>query len=255
MAIQPVGKATQVSNSNESVAMQRIFSDVPSFGYAMAMGKDTLTDVGDRLFRAALSDPGITPEITGPLYDAIRAEAVTVGLSKHKPMKDQTRKSRNSQVSKLANFPQMAGYAQDNDAVVAAYEWLRTPAADPADGLGVSGYTKVVACLVEMGRVLVADRQASEADLRDAIVTALTPEREEASVAAQRVADAWQTLVHGSEKTPAAFQPEFAALLAANPHDPAKQVQAALDAIVAWHKGREEAADRAAKLAAGGLSQ
>lgn len=244
-----------MSNTNESTALQRIFSDIPAFGYAMAMGKDTFTDVGDRLFRAALSDPSITSDVVGPLYDAIHAEAVSIGLSKHKPMKDQTRKSRNSQVSKLANFPTMAGYAQDNDAVVAAYDWLRTPAADPADGLGISGYTKVVKALVGMKETLVADVYASETDLRDAIVTALTPERETASEAAGRIAEAWQTLVHGSDKSPAMFQPEFAALLAANPHDPAKQVQAALDAIVAWHKGREDQADRAAKLAAGGLSQ
>jgi hypothetical protein len=242
-----------MSNSNESTAMQSLFASVPAFGYAIAMGKDTFTDVGDRIFRAALSDVTITADIVPALYDAIHSEAVAVGLAKRKPMKDQTTKSRNSQVSKLANFPILAAFAQANDDVVTVYDWLRSTAVGSngqPEGLGVSGYTKVVSALVAMKAALVKDGGADTATLQSAVIDALHVAPDSASEAVAKVAATWEKLVHGDEKSgPSIHADAFSALLAGYPADYARTIGDNLAAIVAIFERVERDAAAAVAIA------
>lgn len=218
-----------MSNTNESVTMTRLFADAEKFGYALAMGKDTFTDVGDRLFRGALSDPSIDADTVAPLYSKIREHAVATGIAKGKPMPDQSAKSKASQVSKLANFPIIALFAQENDAVVPVYEWMR----GTGEGeLALSGYTKVLKALGGMRKTLASNPQADEADLRDAVEAALVAKDTLASDEVQKIADSWNAMVHGTDKTAAPFPDMFAALLGgtSNPH--VKEVGVILQGIV-----------------------
>jgi hypothetical protein len=199
-----------MSNMSNSTAIGRIFADVPTIAYSLAMGKDGMTDAGDRLFRAVLSDPDVDADIPRQLYEAIYAEACAVGLAKKKPYKEQTAKSRSSQVSKFANFMHAAQFAQDNEHVVPVYEWLR----GTGEGeLGVSGYTKVVACLTAMKAVLMPKPQADKATLVAAVKASLTDKPKLASAAVEEIGAAWEKLAHGDAKTGEhPYQAEFALL-------------------------------------------
>lgn len=241
---------------HNSTALERIMAEVDTFAYAMALKQDTLTDVGDRILRGALSDPdAFTLEVVGEIYDAIHKRACEIGRAKGKPMKDQTRKSRNSQVSKLNAYPTLA--MLESEHALPAYEWMRQVPTDlnEQQGLGIAGYVKTVKALVAIKEALAVDADATLSDLKDAISLALAPKAVPASDAVQAIADAWEALVWGNDKVPAIYTQEFNDLLEANPNDPAKRVLAVLNGIVAYHKGREDAADRAAKMAAGGLSE
>ena len=236
-----------------STALTRLHADAPTFGYALAMGKDTFTDVGDRLFAAGLSDPeNITPEIVRPLYDEIRKHAEEIGRAKHKPMKDQKESSRVSQASKLSNFVQLATCAQDNDAVTAAYTWMRE--SDPKKGYGLSGYTKVQSALVALKKALGKDPLADLETLQQAIRDSQAKAPETASEAVGKAIDAMLKATGEDSEEASPHADAFGRLLKANPQDPVKAAMVSLMAIKAWFEREEQAKEQAAALAAGGLS-
>lgn len=225
---------------NESTAIARIFANVPMYAYAMAMGNDTLSDAGDELFTLAMSDDGIDAkgalQIAGELYDAVRSQAVAIGAAKGKPMKEQKPNSRNSQVSKLANFPMLGVYHRNrpDEAVATVYSWAREATA--------TKYGKLQKALVAMKDTLAKDKLASEATLSAAAAAALVDVPKPASEEIERIAGELSWMVRGDEKKESPYRDAFAAMLRSYPQDTMEHVAQALATVAARLRKDEEAA-------------
>jgi hypothetical protein len=227
-----------MSNSlaNMSDTVERIFAETETAAYALAMGKDTFADVGDKWLRAAESDDSVSPDMVRPFYIGVYSRARTIASANHKVMKDQTDKSRDSQISKMVNFVTIGTAARDNDAVIPAYEYGRKQAA--------GGYTKVVKALVAMKAVLVKRPDADEEALKAAIDAALTEKPVLASEEVAKVEKAWEKLAFGDEKSGYPFEREFAALLAGYPGDNhAKRIGGLLAQVRVIFEKAEKAAE------------
>jgi len=226
--------------SNQSVQLTRLWDTIPQVAYAMARGKDGLADSANDMFRLVMTDESVSPEgIAAKFYDEVRSQAVAIGIAKRAPLKDQSAKSKASQISKLENFPTLGNIARDNEHVEPAFEYARE--------LVGSGYTKLVKCAVAMKTCLAKDIHADENTLRAAINKSMEDEPKLASAEVEKLGEAFAKLVHGDKDMPSKHEAMFARLMASYPADYAETCRRAIDTVVTCLKRVE--ADAAAAVA------
>jgi len=207
--------------------MSNILNNVERYAYAYARGKDSFGDMFVDSFNAQMTgNEALDETMPRELYTKVRTRAEVIANMAHKPLKEQSDKSRNSQISKLANAFTLGEIARvHNEHVAEAFETAIRKTG--------TGYTKLVKCAVAMKDVLAKSaNRASLDDLLTAIEGALVTEPTPASAAVQKLANQWEKLVHGTDEEPSPYQPAFSALLQAYPQDFAETVSANLAAIV-----------------------
>lgn len=231
---------SNIISQNEGTQLARLWDTIPQVAYAMARGKDGLADSANDLFRLIMTDESVQPAgLAANFYDEVRSQAVSIAISKGKPLKDQSANSKRSQVSKLENFPILGEIARDNEAVEPAFEYAR-------DLVG-SGYTKLVKCAVAMKTALAKDIHASEDTLRAAILASQVTDPKLASDEVAKLGDAFTKLVHGEKDMPSVHEAMFARLLASYPADYVETCQRAITTVVTCLQRVE--ADAAAAVA------
>lgn len=197
--------------SNQSTLVEQMFSRVAKYGYAIGRGKDAFADMGNDVYRVVRDDHESDVSIVKPFYVDVRAVAVADAIAGGKPLKDQSEKSRNTQINKMENFAHLGTFARTNDAVDVGFEYARK--------LASNGYTKLVKCAVAMKAELAKDASADETTLKDAVDKALTETPELASEAIGKLADAFETFAHGAKDEPSKHQAMLSRLLQAYPQD------------------------------------
>ena len=212
---------TKLSNS-PSRAM--VFDTVEQVAYALARGKDGMADSALMLYRMIRDDETAdTDGLARDFYRAVRSRAEVIAIDAGKPLKDQTVKSFDAQVSKLACFPTLGEVARDNPHV--------NPAMDYAVSLVSGGYTKLVKCAVAVKSELAKDIHAHFDTLKTAIDVALVEKVKLASEEVTKIANAWDKLVKGTDEEPSEFRDTFDRLRQAYPADYARSIADNLAAI------------------------
>jgi hypothetical protein len=229
------------SIGNQSTLAAQVWSRIAKIAYGVAMGKDGMAESANDLFRLAMTDVETDSGVAKAYYLQLKADAISSALANGKPCKlsEQNDKSRDTQISKLGNFPALGFCARANDAVEPAFEYARAQ----CEG----GYTKLVACGVAMKKCLAKDARADEPTLMDAVDKALVAKRGPlASEEVRKMGEALAKLVHGDEKTgPSVHEPSFVMMLARYPADYAERARAALETLATCLEAIE--ADAAAK--------
>lgn len=229
-----------MSNSN---TLELMFQRCEQYAYAFARGKQGMADLARDLFTTtATSDAIVEADIVPRLYDSVRQRAEVIAAQAGAPLKEQSTKSRTSQVSKLANFHTLGVVARDKNVEV-------LDAMDAAWRKASAKYTPLVACAVAVKTVIAKNASATLADMIDAIDAALVSEPTLASEAVSKIAAQWDKLVHGTDSEPSEYQPAFAALLRAYPADYAETVSRNLDAIRMVFEAAEKARETELALA------
>ena len=157
--------------NNMSPAYQRFATSCSEAAYAIALGNAALTDKALDFAALCESDETLAPLDVTPLartvyVDLIRVPAEIKADDAGKPLKPQTDKSRNSQVSKLAAYAKLGFRGRENPAVL--------PVLRDAARMCAAGYTPTTKIATALVAHLVKAPQASRADL-EAVVAANLP--------------------------------------------------------------------------------
>jgi len=229
--------------SNMNPALAGLYAAQEQIAYAWAMGKDSMSDAALRLFRAAVADESVTPDDAGPFYKSTRERASVIADTAHKaPIKVIEGDSLASQISKLAAHVKLACYARDNGDVEPVYVEARK--------LATGGYTKVTKCATALVKALAKNPTLDAATMRAIVASALDKAPDTASEVVRKLADQWEALAYGNEKTPAPFPSEFAALLASENVDLAKRIGESLARVAFIFEALEKARETPPALTA-----
>lgn len=141
---------------------------------AIALGKDVMTPLALDYAKLCFEDQTLAPKelqnITTDVYaDHVRAPAERYAAAAGRPLKEQSEKSRRSQVSKLAAYAKLGFRARENAAVLPVLDYAATTVG--------SGYTALNTIAVALVDALVKNRQASEDDLLGVVQDNLPAEK------------------------------------------------------------------------------
>lgn len=212
--------------SNMTDNVERMFGRVETYAYAFARGgTKAFADLALDLLNTTTIDESVDETMPRTLYVRTWERGATIAREAGAPMKAQDDKSRNSQVSKLANFYTLGVVARDNDAVTEAMAHAAR---------STYAYTPLVKAAVACKAVLLKNRDADAATLIGAIDEALKAKpAEPASVIVARIAKSWDAIVHGAGEEPSPHADMFAALLASEPAGHAEGISQRFARIVA----------------------
>jgi hypothetical protein len=234
---------------NMSNAVEMIFDRAKGkYAYAFARKQNAMADLFHDLFVTALTDDSVTDDVTRPLYVGMWETAQTIATAAGDPLKRQDDKSRNSQVSKLANAYTLAVVARDHDSVSEAMDYAKRKAA--------GGYNATIKAAVAMKAVCLKAEKAGVApeldDMREAIDKALKAKADDlASVKVAKALKSWIALTIGTDEEPSDYADAFASLLSAYPQDFARHVASSLADCAAALRKMEVAAEPLPSVAGG----
>jgi hypothetical protein len=222
-----------------STMTEQMMARCEKYAFAFSRGKNAMADMFADLFVTTLTDDSVSSDMPRALYVTVRERAETLAMEAGDPLKAQDDKSRNSQVSKLANAYLLGVVARDHDSVVDGMDYAKRKSSMRYTALvkGAVAIKAICAKAQKLGKAPSAD------DMRGAIDDALAAA---ASVAASKRVDAmlkaWDKLVHGSDDEPSEYADAFDALAVRFPQDFARQVASTLaDCVVALEKVEADA--------------
>jgi len=227
-----------------------LFANIDRYAYAYARGKDAFADMFlDTFAYVQSANVTVSETIARDLYVATRTKAELIAVAADKPLKEQSDKSRNSQVSKLHNAYLLGELAREHNAAI-------SDAMDAAARKTARGYTKLIKCATAVKSLFVNPVDPASVTLEEmiwAIDNALIEAPETAATAVRKQHAAWLKLVEGKGEEPSPFAGDFARLRAAYPADWMNSVAENLDAIARFFEAEDaekEALAKAAKAAA-----
>jgi len=208
-----------------TTAVGQMFGRTEAYANSFARGKNAMADMFADLFVTTMTDNSVDENVTRALYVGVRERAETIALMAGDPLKAQDDKSRNTQVSKLANAYTLGVVARDHDCVADAFDYAKRKSS--------MRYTALVKGAVAMKAVCLKAQKANVApsaeDMRAGIDKALEAgEAEPASKAIGRVLKTWDRLTTGTDEEPSPYADAFSGLLDRYPQDFVKHVAQSL---------------------------